>query len=535
MAKKTCLTCRSRKIRCDGTEPICNRCIKSNRECIFSTKRTGPIAFRHSKLSALVAAVEQTDPRSPSNVGSEELPSGNGFRLASPLSVAEVILKSSVPSVNANSPSSQQNTICSISSPTTSLTTATQGYDFSDNTQSEDPSLELQAATPYSPSRPIFDNQGASNCTYDQQVPRPLNSIEGELLHFYVQNIGPWLDVTSPERHYTYTVPRLGLHCQLLHTAIMACSAHVMRLLDQSRTNLTAVEEQYQSECVGLLIPILDDVRLAVQDDAVLATIVILRMSEQYDEYHVDRQCHLVPGAFSHLGHSVTASTAAGGLLQATFYSYVRADIRMAILGQCRTKLSVDSWPLDESSPSNDADWANRITWLLVHVINLCYGNEDGMQGIQSYEQLYMLIDDWKAHIPSTFEPYFYEDRENTAFPIIRLLCPWHVVGLQFYHTSKILLATHYPLQGAFNDALSFNKFIKIAILPHVRNLCALSFSNEHYGCRINSSHCLATGSRFFTGREEQDRILDYFDMLQHKQAWPSRACKEMLNEAWAI
>lgn len=205
----------------------------------------------------------------------------------------------------------------------------------------------------------------------------------------------------------------------------MACSAHVMRLLDQNRTDLTAVEEQYQSECVRLLIPILDDFTLAVQDDTVLATIVILRMSEQYDEYHVDRQCHLV-GAFSHLGHSMMASTAAGGLLQATFYSYVRADIRMAILGQCRTKLSVDSWPLDESSPSNDADWANRITWLLVHVINLCYGKSDDMQGILPYEQLNMLIDDWKTHIPSTFEPYFYEDPENTSFPIIRLLCPWH-------------------------------------------------------------------------------------------------------------
>lgn len=115
----------------------------------------------------------------------------------SPLSVAEAILEPSVPLVNAYSPLSQHITVCSISSPTTSLTTATHGRGLSDDAQLEDPSLELQAATSYSPSRHIFDNHGASNCTYDRQVPRPLNSIEGELLHFYVQNIGPWVSYGS--------------------------------------------------------------------------------------------------------------------------------------------------------------------------------------------------------------------------------------------------------------------------------------------------------------------------------------------------
>lgn len=211
----------------------------------------------------------------------------------------------------------------------------------------------------------------------------------------------------------------------------MACSAHVLRLLDRDRTDLADEEEKYQAECVRLLIPVLDNVGAAVQDEAVLATIVILRMQEQYDEYHVDRQCHLVPGAFSHFGASIqSSSTSLGGLYQATFYSYVRADIRMAILGQCGTKLSVDCWPLNESSPSSDADWANRITWLLVQVINLCYGRN--VRGVLPYNRLTALIDEWKASVPSTFEPYFYEERDRESFPIVRLLCPWH--GEFFLH-----------------------------------------------------------------------------------------------------
>ncbi|BCS15376.1 hypothetical protein ALUC_70609A [Aspergillus luchuensis] len=93
----------------------------------------------------------------------------------------------------------------------------------------------------------------------------------------------------------------------------MACSAHILRLLNPERTELSSEEDKYQSTCINLLIPILNDVGSAVQDEAVLATITILRMSEQYDEYHIDRQCHLVPGSFAHLDPSVQASTRTGG------------------------------------------------------------------------------------------------------------------------------------------------------------------------------------------------------------------------------
>lgn len=57
-----------------------------------------------------------------------------------------------------------------------------------------------------------------------RQLNPTIGPIEGELLHFFVCYAGPWvgltgisgntftnvaqLDVTSPERHYTYTVPR---------------------------------------------------------------------------------------------------------------------------------------------------------------------------------------------------------------------------------------------------------------------------------------------------------------------------------------
>lgn len=43
----------------------------------------------------------------------------------------------------------------------------------------------------------------------------------------------------------------------------------------------------------------------------------------------------------------------------------------------------------------------------------------------------------------------------------------------------------------------------------------------------------MALGSCFFTGRQEQWCVRDYFNMLQNQRAWPSRACQEMLDSAW--
>ena len=269
----------------------------------------------------------------------------------------------------------------------------------------------------------------------------------------------------------------------------MACSAHILRLLfEDRRQNLVDHEHDYQHKCVSLLIPMLDDdLAGAVQDEIVLATIVILRMSEQYDEYHVDRQFHLVPQAFSHFVAVGPSSTALGGLREATFYSYVRSDIRMAILGRCPTRMRLDSWPLDTSSPANDADWANRITWLAVQAINLCYGGMDA-PGVLPRDEIVRLVDEWRALLPESFEPYYCEDPPTQLFPTVRLLCPWHstfylivsplnpfpsraradsgvkkVVGLQFYYTCKILLATQRLHDGVFHDILQVNRHVGVS------------------------------------------------------------------------
>lgn len=224
--------------------------------------------------------------------------------------------------------------------------------------------------------------------------------------------------------------------------------------------------------CVTLLIPLLDDLPAAVQDDAILATIVILRMSEQHDEYDADRQFHLVPGAFSHYGPIRRSSTMQGGLQEATFYSYVKSDIRVAILGRRGTKLAVDSWPLDNAEPQNDADWANRVTWLLVQAINLCYGGQD-IPGLLPRYLLERYVDEWKQDLPDTFDPYYFHEQDTEPFPVIRLLAPWHsaispVLGID--HASLYWFPTDRQQLSACSSITRAKSFLRHTRLPMRRS-----------------------------------------------------------------
>ncbi|KAL2834419.1 hypothetical protein BDW59DRAFT_47201 [Aspergillus cavernicola] len=39
-----CFTCRSRRIKCDEIRPVCERCRKGNRECVYPSSTTGPVS-----------------------------------------------------------------------------------------------------------------------------------------------------------------------------------------------------------------------------------------------------------------------------------------------------------------------------------------------------------------------------------------------------------------------------------------------------------------------------------------------------------
>lgn len=68
-ASKGCMTCRRRRIRCDATRPVCQRCVKSNRICLGYTATQGqprpPISQDVSTVTDITTDDSQTSVLSP--------------------------------------------------------------------------------------------------------------------------------------------------------------------------------------------------------------------------------------------------------------------------------------------------------------------------------------------------------------------------------------------------------------------------------------------------------------------------------------
>ena len=93
-------------------------------------------------------------------------------------------------------------------------------------------------------------------------------------LQHFAAELGRWLDCTDAARRFTMKIPRLAQDEEILLRAVVCYAARHMRQPDATA--------QAHEQCVRLLIPRLTAADVA-SDDAVLCSIVILRVFEQLD------------------------------------------------------------------------------------------------------------------------------------------------------------------------------------------------------------------------------------------------------------
>lgn len=93
-------------------------------------------------------------------------------------------------------------------------------------------------------------------------------------LQHFTTELGRWLDCTDVSRQFTTKIPRLAQAEEIVLRAVVCFAARHMRQPD--------VAAQAHEQCVRLLIPRLTAADVA-SDDAVLCSIVMLRVFEQLD------------------------------------------------------------------------------------------------------------------------------------------------------------------------------------------------------------------------------------------------------------
>lgn len=198
-----------------------------------------------------------------------------------------------------------------------------------------------------------------------------------------------------------------------------------------------SVEEHYMGKVLEILIPLLSSEQATCSNHALMATCVILRMSEQFLEISNDSQHHL-NGAASLFMDGAIWTGIETDLAVAAFWTHLRESIRICFLNEqpCSLDLSnVDLWFEEGNTPASarlsDELWTNRATYLLLRVCNLCWQRAQAVESPRipkrvEANELRALLRRWRDSLPPSFTPWCARKSDQEPFPVVHYFESWH-------------------------------------------------------------------------------------------------------------
>jgi hypothetical protein len=208
------------------------------------------------------------------------------------------------------------------------------------------------------------------------------------------------------------------------------------------------VSYAYYTKALTLLIPLLNDPDSALSDE-LLAAIVILRSYEEFSES--DEGTHLFGSArlLDHLSNPASPSSlhTLSELTKAARWIILRQWIYFGLTRSEPMKMRLNSYiSAAEHEPVSDATWCNHAVLVFARVLE-CSFKAQGMTATD-WRELEESNEQWYQNKPSTFLPIWEElpgDSSDLTFPLAWCREDIHLVGLQHYHLSRILLAIFDP------------------------------------------------------------------------------------------
>lgn len=535
-----CRRCRHSHLKCDRERPLCSTCEKAGQSipCIYDPK---PLRFSHSKYTSAVDRLETDSQYSAASgraLDSERrIPPDEGDCSAG--------LDESINQL-LDIPSTPSQALISVSA-----TAAEPGlsYHLSPN---KNP-LSHSGGNELSPQERLWTQVGALGQSRNLPVSSLLLSpsahttqslspalqeptsilsdeLECKVFGFYITYLGHWLDIGSPKHYFQSQIPQLAVREPLVLFACLACAAQIMFLmgiLDQS------AEEHYSGKVLEILIPLLSSDEATSTNEVLLATTVILRMAEQFLELGQDAQRHL-NGAASLFVDGTDWQLAEENLATAAFWTHLRESIRICFLREQPPQLDLDRLRIAETYSSaavSDEVWTNRMTYLLLEVCKVCWGNS--VEACVTSASRLRTLDLWKERLPYSYRPWCVREKNEQPFPEIRYFESWHVMAWQFYYTARVMLAVYFPNEGKTQNVHHVRAHVESHVISPTRLLCGLCISSTNIGTNLNGSHLMAWCGQFLSGREEQRRLFEFLTEFGERTKWPNQTSCNRLKEKW--
>ena len=314
----------------------------------------------------------------------------------------------------------------------------------------------------------------------------------------------------------------------MLQNAILAlASSRMIRVEPKNELGLDALAPtRYYGACMGHLIRALE-VPEVVVDEAIPVTTVILHTYEIYEGL-LEKQNHLkgTMSVFAYQRHRLRRP----GIRRTTFWTYIRQEIIVALQTKRPTNIDLTSWQ-DDMYWGEDGDdaWANRMSWLMVKVINFYFHEHDSKVAAQdAARHLQHQVDNWQDQAPLTLGPLCtIEDGicDEEPFPVISYTCLWHFVGMQFYHLACILLALKCSPSSASDEVVS-----------HAHQICGavITLGKRSPGAMINSIGPLLVCGRVVSRPNERMRLLKLLTEIGTAIEWPVSSETADLLRDWS-
>ncbi|KAL4800686.1 hypothetical protein BDV19DRAFT_506 [Aspergillus venezuelensis] len=355
---------------------------------------------------------------------------------------------------------------------------------------------------------------------------------EASLLRSFIQTLSPRFDICDSHSHFSTEVPRRALLVPMVLKAILALSARHSSIMSGSNDWEAS---EYHSQCVELLIQALSKAEESY-DDNLLITVVILRMYEEL-EYSTDEKCHWLGS--TRLLNTMSKSASSGGLAEAISWQFLRQAIYACLVEYQPMHLNLENY--EHSTVfrrRDDTAYANRIIFLCAKIISLrnapTYSFDDS-----DWQYLSDCVEQWYREKPISWQPLKYQEAnaaEGKPFPELWLVSPPAVVGLQYYHTARILLATSNRHHGIVCDyeRARLRRIEEQTISYHLINVIGLPRSNETViNAYFMGCHLLHRYGFSLRHPAEHRGSFEFLEFVHKKIGWPTAWIIRQLETEW--
>ncbi|CAG7936283.1 unnamed protein product [Penicillium nalgiovense] len=410
------------------------------------------------------------------------------------------------------------------------------------------------------------------------QLPQPWNTtsrielspLDLTFFRYFIDIVGPILDLFDPARHFTNVVPHLALQNTGLLKSILAVGAKHMSLglvhgpgerasgehptqnantpaslaaatgPSESEPAPAHISTQYYYETLQYLSQTLLYPPYA-ESREILATATMISMYEMFDADNAstsgDWEQHL-RGSFWIQRSQDNDGESVDGLRRAVWWAWLRQDIWAAFQ---TGRPTLTFWRARKKLEELDSDeLATRIVYICGKCVEYAASegmsaNKDPRHRTQQGDRLLRALDDWHSVLPDSYQPVTVatDSGSNTVFPSIWIHPPNHAGAMQMYHFARATVLLNQPSMGGLNAYCLREKQLgeSVKVVCGIANACQ---EHEPAIAFVNVQALFGVG-QFVRSSEMQHELLRILKRMLRISKFPGKGLVARLQRVWQV